>query len=436
MRSYRPYIEHLNKLIDTVVDSPVDARKVRSVVSALNGQASSALRQLVSREQLRRDGVFFSSHKLARLACQTLGKTLTSQSRVIDPACGSGDLLLACLHHMPIKKTLDATLKAWGQAVSGRDIHGEFVHASRFRLALTALHSHSYPDGVDPRKLRQAFPDVTTQCGLSDVDALQSATHILTNPPFGLTLAPKSCGWASGKVNAAALYFDQYVKAARQGTHIIGILPDVLRSGSRYSRWRKVIAEAATVRRVELYGQFDAWTDVDVFILEVKKRNGSEQKSDACRSMDWLTSPSMLDHERVSENFDIRVGPVVDYRDPHLGQWFPYIQSRDLPKWSTIRRIDKRRRFSGTVVLPPFVAIKRTSRPGDEYRAIGTIIASDGPVAVENHLITMSPKDGSLKSCRRLLNSLRHTKTTEWLDRRIRCRHLTVSALADLPWMG
>jgi hypothetical protein len=31
---------------------------------------------------------------------------------------------------------------------------------------------------------------------------------------------------------------------------------------------------------------------------------------------------------------------------------------------------------------------------------------------------------------------LKDMKANQFLDRRIRCRHLTVSALSDLPWGG
>jgi hypothetical protein len=83
---------------------------------------------------------------------------------------------------------------------------------------------------------------------------------------------------------------------------------------------------------------------------------------------------------------------------------------------------------------PPFVAIRRTSRPGDRHRAIGTLITALQPVAVENHLIALRPKDGTVKACRELLYSLKDDRTTHWLDERIRCRHLTVAALNELPW--
>jgi len=48
----------------------------------------------------------------------------------------------------------------------------------------------------------------------------------------------------------------------------------------------------------------------------------------------------------------------------------------------------------------------------------------------------LSPKDRSLDQCNSLLTILRDYKTDYWLDRRIRCRHLTVQEgllLGEIP---
>ena len=132
--------------------------------------------------------------------------------------------------------------------------------------------------------------------------------------------------------------------------------------------------------------------------------------------------------------FDVSVGPVVSYRDPHKGRWFPFIVSRGLPEWQTATDLPRKRRFLGQTFDPPFVVVRRTSRPGDRHRAVGTIIAGDRAVAVENHLIVARPRDSKLKTCEALLSVLHTPKTSSWLNQRICCRHLTVVAVRDLPW--
>ena len=74
------------------------------------------------------------------------------------------------------------------------------------------------------------------------------------------------------------------------------------------------------------------------------------------------------------------------------------------------------------------------SRPGDPERALATIVALDEPVVLDNHLLTLTPRHGGLGACQRLLAQLKQPTTTEDLNKRIRCRHLTVSALSDLEF--
>jgi hypothetical protein len=57
-------------------------------------------------------------------------------------------------------------------------------------------------------------------------------------------------------------------------------------------------------------------------------------------------------------------------------------------------------------------------------------------VLVENHLLICQPIDERAPSCEELLDVLADPATSAWLDARIRCRHLTVRALRDVPMPG
>ena len=80
--------------------------------------------------------------------------------------------------------------------------------------------------------------------------------------------------WSSGKVSLAALLFESFIRRARPKTHVVAILPNVLRTGSRYERWRKIVTENLEIRRVKPYGRFDRFADIDVFIVEGKVGKG------------------------------------------------------------------------------------------------------------------------------------------------------------------
>ena len=135
----------------------------------------------------------------------------------------------------------------------------------------------------------------------------------------------------------------------------------------------------------------------------------------------------------VGELFVVSVGAVVPHRDPNKGRWSPFATSRTVPAWNIVREIGQHRRFEGTKVQPPFVTVRRTSSPRDPERAIGSVVLGKVPVAVENHLIVLKPKRGGQESCEFALQNLKDARTKAWLDERIRCRHLTVGALRELP---
>ncbi|MBI3920227.1 MAG: N-6 DNA methylase [Armatimonadetes bacterium] len=431
MKAFEPYVKHLEDLADkTSAGSHWDDIGVRCAIeAALDGEPAEQLRCLVSLDQLRKSGAFFTGSSLARRAVKLLAGSLTEHSIVLDPACGAGDLLIAVASHLPTKQSLPETLACWGRQIVARDLHIEFTGAARIRLAFAALLQGDFANNAELPQLEDAFPLVGSGCGLADEQAIRMATHIVVNPPFTLTDAPKECLWASGKVSAAAIFLEACVLKSKPGTRIAAILPDVLRSGTRYRKWREAIAARTRLNRIQVCGQFDRWADVDVFILDVETTN----TSDTTETNSWY-QPSTRTVECVKNRFDVSVGPVVSYRDAHTGIEHPFVCARALPRWSTVRIISNTRRYSGRVLEPPFVVVRRTSRLGDAHRAIGTIVQTRTPVAVENHLLVLVPKDGTLRSCRDLLGVLQDEKTTRWLNQRIRCRHLTVSALAELPW--
>ncbi len=175
---------------------------------------------------------------------------------------------------------------------------------------------------------------------------------------------------------------------------------------------------------------FDESADVDVFLLRVVRRK--EGKS-AGKRFRWAKT---VDQKvtTVGDFFDVHVGRVVPHRDPKTGKEHPYIHPRCIPTWKIVRTFSEKRRHEGMVYRTPFVAIRRTSRPGHPYRATATVIAGKKSVAVENHLIVCEPKDKTLKSCRILMRKLKKKAVNKFLDNRIRCRHLTVGAVAAIPF--
>lgn len=424
---YQSYAQYLELLISSTVARrhSVFSPDLKAVDAALDGQASRELRRLVPLDARRASGAFFTGSELAAKALRPLGGSVNAKSIIYDAACGAGDLLIAAANYLPVEKSLRRTLERWNEQIYGRDLHAEFINAAKARLILAAMRRTCDFD-LTPDDRLDPFPNVRVGCGLSD-ERIKVATHIVINPPFTLANAPAECDWGGGKINSAAVFVLSCLRRAAEGARLIAILPDVLRSGSRYKHWRERVEKISAIESVMLHGQFDQLADVDVFLLNAVRSSRS-------RSVGTAWQGAVSTGATVGNNANVSVGPVVNFRDPHLGRWFPFVQAKTLPSWEKHEPGLSFRRFQGRTIRPPFVVVRRTSRPGDKFRAVGTIITGSRRVAVENHLLVVVPHDRTVRGCKAVMSVLKQDATSKWLDARIRCRHLTVSSLIDLPW--
>ena len=430
MRPFSTYVGSIESLVGTALSSGFGGLQVQ-IMSALDGGPGVALRDSIDLKKRRSIGAFFTGSRLSDELAKTFRVSVSEHSLILDPACGTGDLLLACSNRLPIAASLPDTLAAWGEQLFGLDLYPEFIRATKARLVLTAALRGQWAATPHLAEPDSWFPGIRVGNGLAIPTDMAKATHVIMNPPFNLFQTPEGIGWSSGLVSAASVFIDHVLATCRKGTHVAAILPDVLRSGSRYEKWREHISRRATVNRADIWGIFDHWADVDVFLLAATV--GKDHFDSSKNSWDGTQKTKV--GNTLSSVAKISVGPLVPHRHANRGQWHPYLHAQGLTRWGKVD-VDSlpKKRFKGRVFPPPFVAVRRTSRPGDSGRAVGTVMSGDRPVAVENHLIVIVPNDASIDACDEILNQLRSKATDEWLDNRIRCRHLTVRALQELPW--
>jgi hypothetical protein len=429
-RSFRSYVEYLESLLRGTVCWKEFSKDSR-IAAALDGEPSFHVRELFSARNLKRTAAFFTGQALADRALKYVFGNLTHLP-VIDPSCGAGDLLVACAKKLPLKPGLQPALTSWGNQLSGLDLNPDFVRATKVRLALVArLRGCLSADGL-PFSTDSCFLNVRVGNGLSSGEQLERPVLVVMNPPYKYVRAPESCNWAHGRVSLAALFLNTWLKRVPCGSRIVAILPDVLRTGTRYERWRQLVEKQSVIESAEVVGQFQPWADVDVFILRLLIPNRGRGATKW-----WTTSVDSRFSGLVSDHFEVRVGPVVPHRDKQTGPMWAFLHARIAPAWKVIKRISERRRYEGRVLRPPFVIIRRTSRPGDSPRAVASLVVGNRKVAVENHLLVLIPRRKSLATCQRLLMALKLKSTNEWLDQRIRCRHLTVKSISEMPfWVG
>ena len=426
-RRFHQYIDALEHLAQgRKVLSSVEWRQ--KLTTCLDGEPGQMLRRERECSQLRQQGAYFTSTKMATKLANALAVDPDSRHVYFDPTCGAGDLLLAVAKKLPVANTLQRTLADWEQCLAGCDISPEFVRLAKARLVLLAAKRCRVLPSDESVVLSSTFPKIVEADFLSLSRRPHRADVVIMNPPFGYTRAPDECEWAQGRVSAAAMFAERAIQGSHEGTRIAAILPDVLRSGSRYNRWRSTIDALGSIRCERPLGLFDRWADVDVYLLDFLKA------ADRQESAKTAIQPGARGSGGVHKRFAVHVGPVVPHRHKAVGPEVPYIHARSLPAWGECEHIAEDRKFSGRLFEPPFVAVRRTSSPNDSKRAVATLVLGKGAVAVENHLIVMLPKDGTTRACRDLIVRLRSSKTDDWINGRLRCRHLTTAVLADMPW--
>ena len=401
-----------------------------SLTDILDGQAGGTLRETVPLCVRREIGAFFSSSDLRSTALVSDPLDGRGGAPVMDPAVGAGDLLIEVANHLTVTPSLPETLRLWGSMLFGRDLEQNFVRLAKARLVLKAISRGATLTGDDKICPIEVFPGIQVGDGLDRLAKGCIGGHIIMNPPFTHQLAPEGTSWARGRTNTAAIFLAKAVEHARPGTKITAILPDVIRTGSRYERLRSLVARRLKVTTIETYGQFDDWTDVDVFILKGEVAD----HPDGVPSVPWWKE---IVGSKLGDEFLVSVGTVVPHRDPQEGPLRRYLHTKGIPLGGEFRISDvEERRSQKRAHVPPFVLIRRTSKPGDRSRGVGTLVHGTGSALVENHLIVLKPRDGSIDTCRRVIDLLSSPQAKHWLDERIRCRHLTVGAIREMPWFA
>lgn len=398
------------------VESGADAldwSRPTSLEGFLDGLVYGLLRAQVPREHRQAIGAYFTGTKLGRRVVRGLGAVHPSDV-VVDPTCGTGDLLLRYCEALPLEANVEETIAAWTKRLRGCDTESAFVDIARRRLFVMAHARH----GARPqRPMRVAdFDGVVHSDYRRALPAFSEVTQVLMNPPFCSVPTPAGTTWSTGLVNQAAVIALDVLDVVPNGARVSMVLPDVLRSGSRYRNWRNLLFGQITDRRAIAVGQFDRWTDVDVFLLTGIKGRGRRPALPSSKG-------------NLGARFNVTVGPLVDYRDPHTGPWARVIKS------STIRSgVFASRRTNRRQHVAPFLAVSRTSSPSDTPRIRARIFETGGPFVVENHAIVIRQPEDDVEALRALLNGLGGAAVDTWLNRRLRCRHLTTTALREIPW--
>nr|WP_225780118.1 hypothetical protein [Pseudomonas sp. Marseille-Q3773] len=395
------------------------------VSDLMNGHATDFVYSTLSLSDRRRHGVFFSGASWAKKILA--GHDLTGWQRFVDPSVGVGDLLLEACRSLPLKKTASETIRDWAERLVAVDLRKSFLDIAWMRIQALAFHRHAAEKGQSNKILFKELPNSFLVGDALETDLqLMPNDCVVMNPPYQRIQAPENSFTGKGKRSAAALHLEHITRIAPPGVGIFALIPDVLRSGSSYAKFRTELTNLVNVTSFEPFGAFGTQADIDVAILVATSKLPE----------DVLIEPEqeVCSEQCVEDFFSVSVGPVVPHRTPTNGKLYGYLTAKNAVVGEEIKAASEFATYNCRVERGPFVIVRRTSSPSDKKRARSTLFASREEVLVENHLLILRPKDKKISTCRLLLNVLDDNRTDAWLNHRIRCRHLTVGAIKSLPW--
>lgn len=393
----------------------------------INGHANDTVYRLLARKDRRVHGVFFSGTVWARALVGQLD--LEKWSRFLDPSAGTGDLLLEICKGLPLEKTTAKTITAWGECIGAIDLRESFLRIAWARIQALAMVRHEEP--IDASRFRPMPSGFRAGNVLTTPLSLRAKDCLVMNPPYQGVLAGPNSFVGTGKRSAAALHIEYMLRSAPGNVGIVALVPDVLRSGSSYKNFREGLAKRMEISGFDAHGSFGGDADVDVAILRGMTRAATQNASPPAECVPL--SELVRAPKKVADLYAVSVGPVVPHRTEETGQPHGYLTARNSPIWGAIKVPVEEATFDARLQAGPFVVVRRTSSPRDKQRARATLVLGKGMWLVENHLIIVSPRNGTIKDCKRLIKILKDVRTHEWLNQRIRCRHLTVSAIASVP---
>lgn len=391
----------------------------------INGFPYQIFRNTVELSTRRQHGAFFTSPKLADEAIARLVAQVGIPDKVIDPCCGMGDLLLAYARLLPTEKSLLETIENWGQRLFGIELSRDLVETTKIRLlSLAKLRTGEIVANISAC---ECFPNIRCADFFDALPDLKKTDAVLVNPPFQQARINRKVTWGSGRISMAAVFIDELLQNVRSDATVMAILPEVLRCGSRYTKFRSKVSALGFTGDFVSHGRFDEHADVDIFTTILRKKD--------CSSL-WVSLNKRPSSLNVSDKLNVRIGCVVPHRTPDKGPWQKYICARSVPRSCSSFVSNKSIRFNGTVFMPPFVVVRRTSGPTDRRRVVPTVILGEKPVAVENHLIVLIPKDATnaLDICFECYEVLASDTSQSFLNDEMRCRHLTKAAVEQIPW--
>jgi adenine-specific DNA-methyltransferase len=284
-------------LLSKIRSWAIDHSEIGDVLQAVALAAESSLAGLRRRSL----GEFFTPTEIAQhLVALTDYDPLTiAEHKLVDPACGSGNLLAAVVAQT-VQTTqsgsLDSTvvISSLNQNIYGFDIQPIAVLLTRLQLLLASLPLFEDSELSDANLYEAlSFPCVQLRDPLSAPEdfwnLFASFDIALGNPPF-LKVTKERLPFLlhykeilAGQPNLYQLFLWWAIRATRAGGRVAFLVPQPIRAGQYLSKLRQRLAETCEMTAITCFvdrtGVFDS-VDQQMMIVALKKPTTRSQRSD------------------------------------------------------------------------------------------------------------------------------------------------------------
>jgi hypothetical protein len=179
MKAFETYTQQVDALVSEIFALSRESMHDQRICVILDGEASQELGRVVPTSRLREEGIFFTGSHLTDLLLQRIENDNIQDAVFYDPACGAGDLLIACARHLPVERSLKRTLEVWNTQLAGHDLHSEFVRITKARLVLAAVSRGAVLDSrIDVLGRESLSPNIRVNNFFQAFDNPIRASHV------------------------------------------------------------------------------------------------------------------------------------------------------------------------------------------------------------------------------------------------------------------
>ncbi|HOW81231.1 MAG TPA: N-6 DNA methylase [Spirochaetota bacterium] len=237
--------------------------------------------QIQSRKDRKYKGQFFTQEDMVDLiVSQSLECSDKESIRVLDPACGSGQFLIAALKHLTARTSLDIREITAG-LIHGSDIDPVAVSIAKYNLSRI---SGCSMDEINVRCTDYLCRD---ELNLSSVhQPAPSYDLIIGNPPWGSGLANKNKKYyldnyysARSGLNTFTLFIERSFDFINSTGVISFLLPEAFLNIRGHKNTRKLVLENARIRAITVCGELFKGVFAPAISITMQRESSDDERN-------------------------------------------------------------------------------------------------------------------------------------------------------------